>query len=309
MKIHPILCLAALLSCCADVALAQEAKGLKVLQVSAVKTNENLAAQMAANGKLVPMGRVMNSLNKKVHAALQQTRKFRLVVGADLKVIIDAQGLTSAGTGLYNQSTAPQQGELVAPQFSSVVTIDHFLDSKTDTTLGALRVRRTTRKIQIGGILNITDLTTGLDLENAEITVTQDDELEERPGQTLRDADDMDELLTKAASEFANKVANRVVDAMYPMKVIDREDDLVTINRSDSSGIKLGEILAVYGPTKAIKDPDTGKMTNRKGKQLGKVEVTEIEPDYFQAKVTQEDKAGSSIVVGSVLSRATPAKP
>jgi hypothetical protein len=274
-----------------------------------VKTNENLVAQMVSEGKMVPLGRVMNSLNKKIHFALQQSRKFRLMVHKDLKVVIDEQGLKSAGAGLYNPSTAPQQGELVAAQYTTVVTLDHFLNSKTDTTLGALRIRRTTRKVQIGGIVDLIDLTTGDSLEAAEITVNQEDELEERPGQTLRDADDMDELLTKAASEFATRVANRVVDVVYPMKVIDREDEVVTVNRSDSAGIKLGEILAAYGPAKATLDSDSGIVIKRKGKLLGKVEVTEIEPEYFQAKVLHEDKPGASIVKGSVLSRATSAKP
>jgi hypothetical protein len=304
MKTPSCILLIGLLAWSASTPAAEVGKGLLTLEVTSVKTNDALALQMSSSGKAVPMGRVMSSLNKKIHFALQQTRKFRLMVHKDLKVIIDEQGLKSAGAGLYNPDTAPRQGELIAAQFSSTVTIDHFLDSKTATVIEALRVKRTTRRIQIGGIVDLIDVSTGESLEAAEVTVTQEDELEERPGQTARDSDDMDELLNKAASEFANRVANRVVDVIYPMKVIDRDESVVTVNRGDGYGLKVGEVLTVYGPAKVVKDPDTGETTKIKGKLIGKVEVSEIDPKTFRGKITEETKPGESIVVGAILNRA-----
>ena len=63
--------------------------------------------------------------------------------------------------------------------------------------------------------------------------------------------------------------------------------------------MKAGEIWAVYGPTKTIKDPDSGEIIKRKGTLQGSLRITSVEPTYSQGDLVEDN----GVVVGSVVSR------
>jgi hypothetical protein len=101
------------------------------------------------------------------------------------------------------------------------------------------------------------------------------------------------------AREMAEKVALRVVDVAFPVKVIDVEEKTVTLNRGDGGGIKVGEVWSVFGPAKSITDPDTGAVIKRKGRLMGKIKITSVDADSSQGDVVE----GEGIAVGAILSR------
>ena len=80
---------------------------------------------------------------------------------------------------------------------------------------------------------------------------------------------------------------------------VDKEAKLVTINRGDTFGIQVGETWNVFGPSKTIKDPDSGETIKRKGALVGKVKITSVEPTYSQGEML-EDKG---VVAGCVVSK------
>ncbi len=118
-----------------------------------------------------------------------------------------------------------------------------------------------------------------------------------------REGEETDQLMTDVATQFARQAAQRTVDVLMPIKVLDREENTVTINRGDRSGLSVGEVLAVFGPGKVILDEETGKQIKRKGPLIGKVLIQTMDSGYCQGQVLEEKEPGKSIAKGCVLSR------
>jgi hypothetical protein len=61
----------------------------------------------------------------------------------------------------------------------------------------------------------------------------------------------------------------------------------------------VGEVWTVYGPSRSITDPDTGTVIKRKGKLLGRIKITTVDPDSSQGEIIE----GEGIAVGAILNR------
>jgi curli biogenesis system outer membrane secretion channel CsgG len=289
--------------------LGSAAAGLTTLQIGMVKTNQALVADMDRKGRALELSRVMLSLNKKLHAALTQQRKFNVLARADLKVLLDEQDLGSAGGGIIDPATAAEKGAIKGAQYSAVLEINHFLD-QTQTAAFATGRSGYRRRLQMAGVLTIANSSTGDTLDASDVKV-ETNAVRITEVNIAADGEQSDELLNDVATDLAQKVAQRTVEVIFPIKVMDREDNTVTVNRGDNSGIQLGEILTAYGPSKVITDPESGQKIQRKGVKIGSVKVTSVEPTYLQAEVFEEKEPGKSVAKGAVLSRlpATPASP
>jgi hypothetical protein len=106
----------------------------------------------------------------------------------------------------------------------------------------------------------------------------------------------LDEL-GKAVSEWE---VIKTIEAAYPIKVLEKEGRLITINRGSEVGVKVGKIYDVYTAGKQIKDPATGEILGRDEVKVGRVGISEIRQKFSKATVYGEDKG---IAPGAVLRR------
>jgi curli biogenesis system outer membrane secretion channel CsgG len=265
----------------------------ETLAVGSVQTNASLVTDMERKGKIIELGRVVGSVDHHLIAALVQTRKFSILGRSDLKDIIKEQDL--GASGLVDTSTAPEQGMLKGAKYRLVTTVDHFLEGNETANFNG-RVA-TKRRIQISAQAIVYDTTTGEALDSVDIPVEKFDVVYE--DNIATDAKRTDDLMPATAKELSLKIANRVVDVVFPAKIIDVDNSQVTVNRGDGFGIQVGDIWNVFGPTKVIKDPDSGEVIKRKGTLVGKIKFTSIDPTYSQAQII-EDKG---VVAGSVVSQ------
>lgn len=273
-------------------ALAQKKEPLAI---GKIEPTETLKADMARQGKTIEMDRVVKALDGHLISALAGTRKFTLLGRSDLKDLLAEQDL--GASGLINPDTAPAQGQLTGAKYRMAVTVDSFLEENVVATFTGTDRRGIKRRFQLSAQAKIYDTTTGELLDAPNFQLEESDAIIVESNQ-VSDAKRTDDLMPKIARKLAEKVAGRVVDVVFPAKVIDVEDTQVTINRGDGFGIKPGEIWTAYGAAKEIVDPDTGVKIKRKGKLAGKVKITSVEPTYSQGDIIE-----GKVETGAILNR------
>jgi curli biogenesis system outer membrane secretion channel CsgG len=266
----------------------------ETLAVGAVGTNHALAADMERKGKTVEMGRVVEALDHQLISALVQSRKFSIVGRSDLPEVLGEQNL--AASGVVDASTASAAGKVKSAKYKLVTTVDSFLEGNDTAVFNGRNVFK--RRFQLSAQAVIYDTTTSEALEASNFQLEKTDIIYPTENE-ITDSKRSDDLMPAVAREMAGKVAQRTVEVIFPAKIIDKEDKLITINRGDAVGIHVGEIWNAYGPPKTITDPDSGQVIKRKGALLGRIRITAVEPTYSQGEV-MEDKG---VVVGCVLSK------
>jgi curli biogenesis system outer membrane secretion channel CsgG len=107
--------------------------------------------------------------------------------------------------------------------------------------------------------------------------------------------------LMRSASQ---RISMGLVTIMYPVKVVDSEDDGQILLNYGEGLLAPGDVFALYDQGKAIVDPDTGAVLGHKETLLGLVQVSEVTPKYSKAKAVTAFAA--SPPVGTIAREATP---
>jgi len=84
----------------------------------------------------------------------------------------------------------------------------------------------------------------------------------------------------------ATKEVSRIIDVVYPIKIIAVESHRVTLNRG-SGAIQAGEILTVYKPGEDLIDPDTLEYLGTQEAMVGKVKVSQVTAKVSYAEVIE----------------------
>ena len=105
-------------------------------------------------------------------------------------------------------------------------------------------------------------------------------DIEQLMNQSVRDGSFSDALLRKIAEEMGSKTANRVVDVIYPAKVIALTGPQATINRGDGTGIKKGQMWDVVALGEEMIDPDTGESLGGSEVKVGSLRIDRVTPKF-----------------------------
>jgi curli biogenesis system outer membrane secretion channel CsgG len=289
--------------CAALAAFAAVAQGTKeTLAVATVTSTPSLKTDVEGRGMAASFNRVLESLDQHLVTSLAQSRKFT-VVGRKglLKDVIAEQDLGQSG--LANAGTAPELGQLKGAKYTLTTTVDSFLENHEVASFA--EGRKLKRRFQVSAQAVIVDTTTGEVFDTANIQLEKIDimDLPDNVSESLLGSR-TDALMPALAKELAEKVAANTVAAVFPVKVVDVEDEkTLTLNRG-ASFFAVGDQVELYGPSKTITDPDTGAVIKRKGKPVGKARITSVEPDYAQAEVFEN----AGVKVGCQASKLQPAK-
>ena len=92
---------------------------------------------------------------------------------------------------------------------------------------------------------------------------------------------------TKMAKKIAAQMTDQLVDAVYPMKVLNVKGNQVWINRGKDGGLKKGDVLKVFRPGIELIDPDTGENLGSAEEEIGKIKVTRVNPKFTTAEVAK----------------------
>ncbi|ACL02526.1 hypothetical protein Dalk_0821 [Desulfatibacillum aliphaticivorans] len=102
------------------------------------------------------------------------------------------------------------------------------------------------------------------------------------------------------AHNIAVKLADELVDFVYPMKIIKIKGTTVWLNRGRDGGLKAGQKLNIYFPGEELIDPDTGVNLGSAEEYLGRLAITDVKPKFSLGNIDEKTDA-SRISSGCIL--------
>ncbi len=102
---------------------------------------------------------------------------------------------------------------------------------------------------------------------------------------------------TRMAKKIAAQMTDQLVDAVFPMRILNVQGKQVWINRGKDGGLKKGDTLLVFRPGVELIDPDTGENLGSAETQVGKIKVTRINPKFTVAQIIKDSEVEKGDIV------------
>lgn len=279
--------------CLPMMALAQQ----KTLYVARVNASDALKKELSADERATQLARAVESLDEHLIAEIVSSRKYKMVERSDaLEELLREQSLTESG--LIAKKGAEMNG-MTGAEYALFVTINAFQQT-TDTAVFN-DVQRAKVRYQLSAQMRVVDTTTAeiLDVSNVQLEKV---DVADVAAVSNRAIGRFDALLPALTREMAEKSVKFLLAATFPPKIIDVDENYITINAGEGI-FEIGDECKVYGKNRTVTDPDTGMTRQIKGRPIGTVKITEVEVDYAQGEMSGEARA----VLGALVKPA--AKP
>ncbi len=257
----------------------------KVVAVSKVKTAPSIEAAAKAAGTFLSLQRVTEAIDGQVIDSLNGTRKFEVVARSDADALLKEAGATG------------KEFQFGDADYLIIPSIDDFQDFVETATFGGIGKVVKKRKVRLGMVARIYDLKNGNKLVESASFQLDNKDVEQLMNQSVREGSFSDALLRKIAEEMGNKTANRVVDAIYPAKVIALTGPQATINRGDGTGIAKGQMWDVFALGEEMIDPDTGESLGGSEVKVGSLRIDRVTPKFSSGTLTEN----FGVIKGSVV--------
>jgi Curli production assembly/transport component CsgG len=270
--------------------------GKAVLGIGAVRPTPSLVDAVRSAGTENSMNRVIEAMDSQLMDRLHNTRKFTLVARSDLKDVLKEQNLVASGNVDTDDGAAAQAFKLAGCQYLVVCTVDNFQDYTETAHFEGYNESASKRVLQFSLVAKIYNTTTGKLLESADLQLTNG-ETQRDPSYVQANGDLKEELYSLMARLMSQKVSDRVVDVLYPAKVIAKTDNIVTFNRGDGTNVEVGQLWDAYALGQEMFDPDTHESLGREEVKVGKVRVTDVLPRFSKAEVVED----RGVDIGQIL--------
>lgn len=253
-------------------AQAQEKKKLAITKIAAT---DALAKRMAKQGVELSLDSVLQALDSQVYDRVLNTRRFEILERSDA----DALAKESAAAGeAFNFNKA---------DYLLTIRVDSFNDRMEERKLASLGKTIRARTIELSAVAKITEVATQRAVASANFKVSKRDSENRSDNTTARVGEGSDDLMIQAVAEIAGKIAMRAADAVSPARIIGKRDAIVTINRNDQSGIKVGQVWEAFALGDELVDPDTGEKSVEEV-YVGKVKITRVTPQNSQGQTLED---------------------
>lgn len=270
------------------------------LAVGPVEVNAGVEAAAQRDGSTPELARLAESLDSELINSFQQTRRFDIFARSDLSAVLAEQGLADSGNLDMNDPNTARAFELGGVQYLVVTTVTDFQDYEETARFEAIGKTAKKRMIRIGAIAKVYDTTTGKLLESARVSTTEEDVLDQPTYQTSRTGELSDNLISLLGKATADRVANRVVEVLYPARIVGKTAQIVAFNRGDGFGIEPGDVWAVFAEGEEMIDPDTGESLGSMEAEVGQIEVTEVLARISRARIVEDYGIETSQIVRPV---------
>jgi len=261
--------------------------------------------------KIKSMGRTVEAIDGRLINKMHNTRKFRVIARSDLDAILKEQDFSASGNVDEDEAKRAERFKIAGLDYLVVTSIDDYQDYVEKAKFAGTGREATKRVIRLGAVVKLYDTTTGELLESAAVQLGPDDpdydrikDISAERSYSTKDGELSDRLLVRASDVMAERVALRVLDVLYPAKVIAKTGDQVTINRGDGGGVEAGQTWNVYALGEEMIDPDTGISLGQEEVKIGTVKITDVQPLFSRARVVEDN----GIDKLQVLRRAKPEK-
>jgi curli biogenesis system outer membrane secretion channel CsgG len=251
------------------------APGKKKLAITKIAATDALRERMSKQGVGLSLDSVLQALDSQVYDRVLNTKRFEILERSDA----DALAKESAATGTPFQFNGAD--------YLLTIRVDSFNDRLETRKLASLGKTISARTVELSAVAKITEVATQRAIGSTNFEVSKREAENRSENTTQRVGEASDELLIAATREMAQKIASRTADAIFPARILAKRDKIVTINRNDQSGIKVGQVWEVFALGEDLVDPDTGEKTKEEV-LVGRVKISRVTPQNSQAEI-QED--------------------
>jgi len=266
----------------------------ETLGVSEIKPTPSLLESLKKSGKTTELGRVSESLDSQFTDRINATRKFQIVAQNDLKAVVKEGDRQNSGN--YDPATTVKQFQLAGAKYVLLTTIDDFDSLNEQQKLDATGETMSRRTVRLSVVGKIYEAGTGKLLDSANFQVSTNDVREIVKGR-VKDGNEFDELFVALSRDVAAKVANRVADVTFPVRVLTKRDKQIMINRGEGAGVSMDQIWNVFALGEELIDPDTKESLGREEVLVGKAKIVAINPKTSTAEILED----TGIDKGAVL--------
>lgn len=99
-----------------------------------------------------------------------------------------------------------------------------------------------------------------------------------------------DKIIPEITTEVARKTVQELIATAYPVKIIDVDLPIITLNRGSGFFVE-GEIVQVMGASRKVTDPDTGAIYEIPGRAGGLAKIIFVDANIAQAELLDGAKA------------------
>ncbi len=246
------------------------------------------------------LNRIIESLDSQLIDRVNATRKFDVLSRSDLADVVKEQDLGASGN--VDSKTAAKAGQLAGAKYLLVATVDDYQDYVEKATFTGTGETATKRVFRFSIVGKIYDSSTGKLLESANFQTGNDEfkQIQMERSYVVKDGELSDEMMIAVSRSMAEKIANHVVDILFPAKVLVKRDNTVTINRGEGAGVAEGDTFNVYALGAELIDPDTKESLGREEVKVGKVKISQVNPKTSMATILED----TGIDAGAVLRKA-----
>ena len=263
---------------------AQDTPGKKKIAITKISATDAVAKRMGNQGVGLSLESVLQALDSQVYDRVLNTKRFEVLERSDA----DALAKESAAAG---EAFAFNKADYIL-----TIRVDSFNDRMEERKLAALGKTMRARTIELSAVAKITEVSTQRAIASTNFKVTKRDSESRSENTRERVGEGSDDLLIQAVSDMAQKIASRAAEVISPARVIGKRDKVVTINRNDQSGIKVGQVWEVFVLGDEMVDPDTGDKS-REEVLVGKVKVTRVTPQNSQAETVEDTGIDKGAIV------------
>ncbi|MBX3469220.1 MAG: hypothetical protein KF878_20290 [Planctomycetes bacterium] len=223
-----------------------------------------------------------SALSNKFVTALVQTRKFDVVERERVDKLLGEMQMAEAG--LMDPARAVQAGRMLGADFFLMGEISVF--TLTTTVREIPGTTRFTRAEELRIILDmrIVDTRTSrvVSAEKGEAVMRAQQLFPQRPPANAPvDPKALDDI----QREVVNRCVVKVIDAIYPIRIIAVTGAEASINRGEGGGVAAGDVLDVFVEGQEMIDPDTGEVLGSEETKVARIRVSQILPRFSKAQV------------------------
>lgn len=296
--------------------LLASAQEKATVAISSIKATPSLLASVSAKtvtstqngGKREAMefdlkqelNRIIESLDSQLIDRVNATRKFDVLSRSDLADVMKEQDLGASGN--VDAKTAAKAGKLSGAKYLLVCTVDDFQDYIEKAAFEGTGQTATKRVFRFSIVGKLYDSTTGKLMESANFQTGNNEfkQIQMERSYSVKSGELSDEMMVAISRSMAEKIANHIVDVVFPAKILIKRDNVVTINRGEGGGMAEGDVFNVFAQGEELKDPDTGEVLGKEEVKVGKVKITQVGAKTTQAEILED----TGVDKGAVLHKA-----
>lgn len=279
---------------------APDTVGKVRLGIGGVRVLPSLEQQLKAADQGAVVRRVAETVEGQLTDALQNTRKFELVARHDLDDLFREQDLRRGAIIDDADQKAATPGKIKGLQYLVVTSIDDFVDTGQSLYSQDMGMAVSRRLLRISAIVRIYDTTTGVVKESMSVPVQMQTTgtVRAAAGEQMRNPKASDDSVYVAlVNQLSQRVSQRVVDSIFPAKVIAVTGGYVTINRGAGTAIERNQVWELFAAGQELTDPDTGELLGREEMKVGEVVVMDVLPKFSKGQMFGDNRG---IAVGNV---------